>query len=42
MDFMHNLLRVEAKVIPVTTDRALIEVVLENGQIIQTQDAISN
>ncbi len=42
MDFMHNLLRVEAKVIPVTTDRALIEVELENGDIVQTQDAISN
>ncbi len=42
MDFVHNLLKVEAQVIPVTTDRALIEVQLENGQIVQTQDAISN
>ncbi len=42
MDFMHNLLRVEAKVIPVTTDKALIEVKLKNGEIIKTQDAISN
>jgi 2-phospho-L-lactate transferase/gluconeogenesis factor (CofD/UPF0052 family) len=42
MDFMHNILRVEAQIIPVTTDRALIEVELENGSVVQTQDAISN
>ena len=42
MDFMHNLLKVEAQVIPVTTDSALIEVELENWEVVQTQDAISN
>ncbi len=42
MDFMHNLLKVEAQVIPVTTDSACMEAELENWEIIQTQDAISN
>ncbi len=42
MDFMSQLLEVRANIIPVTTDSAFIEAVLDNGDIIQTQDHISN
>lgn len=42
LNFMHQLLEVEAKIIPVTTDMAFIEAVLEDGTIIQKQDNISN
>lgn len=42
LDVMHTLLEVDAKVLPVTIDKATIEAVLENGEIIVSQDAISN
>jgi len=40
--FMHNLLDVKWKVIPVTTKRAYIKAVLGNWEIIKNQDRISN
>lgn len=40
--FMHDLLDTHAQVIPVTTDSAFIEAILENGGIIKKQDHISN
>lgn len=39
---MHEILEVNGKVLPVTLDKATIEAVLENGEVIVTQDAISN
>lgn len=42
MDFMHRFLRVHSRVIPVTTDAAFIQATLDNGQIIERQDNISN
>lgn len=39
---MHNLLEVKWKVIAVTTERATIKAKLENGEIIEKQDRISN
>ena len=40
--FMHDLLDVPAHVIAITTDKAYIEAVLENGEVIEKQDTISN
>lgn len=42
MEFMHNFLKVDSKVIPVTTDSAYIQAKLDNGKIIERQDNISN
>ncbi|PZM83268.1 hypothetical protein DLH72_03800 [Candidatus Gracilibacteria bacterium] len=42
LDFMHNLLKVDASVIPVTTKKAFIKAILGNGEIVETQDKISN
>lgn len=42
IDFMHNLLEVKWKVIPVTTKRARIRAILWNWEIIESQDRISN
>lgn len=42
VDFMSYILDVKAKVIPVTTDPAFIFATLENWEIIETQDKISN
>ena len=42
LDFMHQLLKVEASVIPVTTRKAFIRAVLWNWEIVETQDKISN
>lgn len=39
---MHTLLDVRAKIIPVTTKKAYIKAILWNGEIIETQDRISN
>jgi hypothetical protein len=39
---MHDLLDVSAQVIAITIDKAYIEAELENGEIIEKQDAISN
>ena len=40
--FMHNLLDVRGKVIPVTTKKARIRAILGNWEIIESQDRISN
>jgi uncharacterized cofD-like protein len=40
--FMHELLEVRGKVIPVTTKKARIRAILWNGDIIESQDRISN
>ncbi len=40
--FMHNLLEVNWKIIPVTTKRAYIKAILWNGEVIKNQDRISN
>jgi uncharacterized cofD-like protein len=40
--FMHSLLDVRANVIPVTTKKARIRAILWNGEIIESQDRISN
>lgn len=42
LDVMHTILEVEAEIIPVTTGRAYIQAVLGNGEVIETQDRISN
>ncbi len=42
IDFMHDLLEVKAKVVPVTTKKARIRAILWNGEIIESQDRISN
>ncbi len=42
LDLMHKILEVDSNVIPVTTKRAYIRAVLWNGDIIETQDRISN
>lgn len=42
IDFMHDLLEVKWKVIPVTTKRAFIRAILWNWNIIEHQDRISN
>lgn len=40
--FMHDLLEVKWKIIPVTMKRAYIKAILWNGEIINNQDRISN
>jgi uncharacterized cofD-like protein len=42
MEIMHRFLKVPARILPVTTHRAIIQATLDNGDIIKTQDAISN
>lgn len=42
LDFMHNLLKVNSEVIPVTTKKAFIKAILWNWEIVETQDRISN
>ncbi|MCD5385350.1 2-phospho-L-lactate transferase CofD family protein [Candidatus Gracilibacteria bacterium] len=42
IDFMHELLEVRGKVIPVTTKRAYIKAILGNGEVVNNQDRISN
>lgn len=42
ISFMHDLLCVDSKVIPVTTKKAYIRAILWNGDIIESQDRISN
>ena len=42
IQFMHNLLEVRWKVIPVTTKKARIRAILWNGETIESQDRISN
>ena len=42
MDTMHQLLKVRANILPVTTDKAIIKAKLDTGEVIETQDAISN
>lgn len=42
INFMHNLLDVRGKVIPVTTKKARIRAILWNGEVIESQDRISN
>ncbi|MDD3646301.1 MAG: 2-phospho-L-lactate transferase CofD family protein [Candidatus Gracilibacteria bacterium] len=42
ISFMHFLLEVNSKVIPVTTKKAYIRAILGNGEIIESQDRISN
>jgi len=37
MDYMHKILQVEAKVLPVTTDRAYIQAKLADGTIIENK-----
>jgi 2-phospho-L-lactate transferase/gluconeogenesis factor (CofD/UPF0052 family) len=40
--YMHDLLCVHSKVIPVTTDSAYIQATLKDGSIVERQDNISN
>jgi len=42
LDVMHDLLQVKWEIIPVTTSKAYIRAVLWNGEVIETQDHISN
>lgn len=42
LDVMHQILDVRANIIPVTTKKAYIKAILGNGEIIETQDRISN
>jgi len=42
INFMHDLLKVKWQVIPVTTKKANIRAVLWNGDVIESQDRISN
>jgi len=42
LDLMHLLLQVQATIIPVTTKKAYIKAILWNGEVIETQDRISN
>lgn len=42
LKFMHNLLNVKSEFIPVTTKKAFIKAILWNGDIVETQDRISN
>ena len=41
MDAMHDILDVDGQVIPVTCDKVLIQAITRDGQIIKTQDVIS-
>lgn len=42
LDMMHEILEVQAEIIPVTTQRAYIKAILWNGEVIESQDRISN
>ena len=42
LDMMHKILEVQAEIIPVTTQRAYIKAILWNGEVIESQDRISN
>lgn len=42
IDFMHKLLEVRGKVVPVTTKKARIKAILWNWEIVESQDRISN
>jgi len=42
LQVMHALLDVQANIIPVTTKKAYIKAILGNGEVIETQDRISN
>jgi len=42
LEVMHHLLDVQAEIIPVTTRKAFIKAILGNGEVIETQDRISN
>ncbi|MCH2189040.1 2-phospho-L-lactate transferase CofD family protein [Candidatus Gracilibacteria bacterium] len=42
IEIMHTALQVKAHIIPVTTQRAMIRAILGNGEVIETQDRISN
>ncbi len=42
LEVMHRLLEVQAQIIPVTTKKAYIRAILWNGDIIESQDRISN
>lgn len=42
LEVMHKLLEVKAEIIPVTTGKAYIRAILWNGEIIESQDRISN
>lgn len=42
LKLMHKILEVEAEIIPVTTQKAYIRAILWNGEIIESQDRISN
>jgi len=42
LGLMHKILQVDAEIIPVTTQRAYIKAILGNGEIIETQDQISD
>lgn len=39
---MHDILDVDGQVIPVTCDKALIQAITRDGQVVKTQDIISN
>ncbi len=42
LKIMHILLEVDANIIPVTTKKAYIKAILGNGEVIESQDRISN
>lgn len=42
LEFMHKLLKVRAQILPVTTQKAFIRAILWNGEIVETQDRISD
>lgn len=42
LELMHTLLEVRAQIIPVTTKKAYIKAILWNGEVIESQDRISN
>jgi len=42
MTFLNKILEVKANILPITIDKAFIYAELENGEIIETQDNISN
>lgn len=42
LELMHKILEVTARIIPVTTGKAYIRAILWNGEVIESQDRISN
>ncbi len=42
LEFMHKILDVKGHIIPVTTKKAYIKAILWNGEVIETQDRISD